>query len=151
MDSEVGTAGAHQWSRDSMQLLVGGRTCCSCWSQRSSPMTWRWKTTGAALKLKGSSSAAPAFMNGCRSELSCRSKKIPQSATTSSMKNPLDSGQVRVRPLVPSNQQQTIGTRSACVDAPLASCTCFVSPHLCTVNLLATFSVTFLNLKFVFL
>lgn len=53
----------------------GSRTCCSCWCHLSWPTIWRWKTTGAALKLNDSGSPTLLFTNGCRSEFSYRGGK----------------------------------------------------------------------------
>lgn len=47
-------------------------TCCSCWCHLSWPTIWRWKTTGAVLKLKAPGSPILPFTNGCRSEFSYR-------------------------------------------------------------------------------
>lgn len=112
-------------SHDSAQPVAARRTCCSCWSQRSSPTSWRWKTTGAALKLKGSSSAAaPAFMNGCRSELSCRRKEISHNQPQSAPGKPLWTAG---RPF--ARQSLALITHWLSMSVP--------PPHLCSVNLKA--------------
>lgn len=49
-------------------------TCCNCWCHLSSPMIWRWKTTGAALKLNDTGSPELLFTNGLRSEFSYKRK-----------------------------------------------------------------------------
>lgn len=66
----------HLYSRNiSDQPVFSGRsTCCSCWCHWSSPMIWRWKTTGAENRLNNTASPKLLFTKGWRSEFSCRSK-----------------------------------------------------------------------------
>lgn len=49
-------------------------TCSSCWCHWSSPIIWRWKTTGAEKRLKNTGSPMLLFTKGWRSEFSCRRK-----------------------------------------------------------------------------
>lgn len=49
-------------------------TCCSCWCHWSSPIIWRWKTTGAESRLNSTGSPMLFFTKGWRSEFSCRRK-----------------------------------------------------------------------------
>lgn len=53
------------------QMTEPSCTCCSCWCHFSWPTIWRWKMTGAAVKLNNTGSPILRFLNGCRSEFSC--------------------------------------------------------------------------------